>query len=54
MKRVSCLFLSFLLAISLGIPSALAAASTMDEATVKRAAEDYLSQRMRKVYFYEN
>lgn len=54
MKRFMALALSLLMVISLGIPSALAVSSSKDEALVKSVAESYLSQRMRKVYLYED
>lgn len=54
MKRFSCVCLALALVAALGISPAVAAASELEEANVKTAAEEYLSSQMRKIYLYED
>ena len=54
MKRFSCVCLALALVAALGISPAVAAASELEEADVKTAAEEYLSSQMRKIYLYED
>lgn len=54
MKRFSCFLLCFLMMAALGLPSAAAVSLSMDEAEVKSIAENYISERTRKVYLYES